>query len=220
MGFSAGAALRFGWETFKRRPWFFIGSTLIIMLVSGLIDAFARGIDAAISGSADEPSLLGSVISLVGGTLINMGATAFYLAAHDNPDAVDLSALWHPRPFLKFLGASILLMLAIVAGLILLIVPGIIFALMFMFTTFIVIDRDAGPIEAIGINPKASRMAGIRPSGLLLTVYILSAVLAGVAGIMSVGTVMKTIWPLRTTARSGCFAHRGWRSGRSTRCSC
>jgi simple sugar transport system permease protein len=45
-------------------------------------------------------------------------------------------------------------------------------------------------IEAIGINPKASRMAGIRPSGLLLTVYILSAVLAGVAGIMSVGTVM------------------------------
>ena len=45
-------------------------------------------------------------------------------------------------------------------------------------------------IEAIGINPKASRMAGIRPSGLLLTVYILSGVLAGIAGIMSVGTVM------------------------------
>lgn len=45
-------------------------------------------------------------------------------------------------------------------------------------------------IEAIGINPKASRMAGIKPSGLLLTVYILSAVLAGVAGVMSVGTVM------------------------------
>jgi uncharacterized membrane protein len=149
MGFSAGAALRFGWETFKRRPWFFIGSTFLIMLVSGLIDAFARGVDAAISGSADEPSLLGSVISLVGGTLINMGATAFYLAAHDNPDAVDLSALWHPRPFLKFLGASILLMLAIVAGVILLIVPGIIFALMFMFTTFIVIDREFGPIDAM-----------------------------------------------------------------------
>ena len=45
-------------------------------------------------------------------------------------------------------------------------------------------------IEAIGINPKASRMAGIKPSGLLMTVYILSAVLAGIAGIMSVGTVM------------------------------
>lgn len=45
-------------------------------------------------------------------------------------------------------------------------------------------------IEAIGINPKASRMAGIKPKGLLLTAYILSGVLAGVAGIMSVGSVM------------------------------
>ena len=45
-------------------------------------------------------------------------------------------------------------------------------------------------IEAIGINPKASRMAGIKPRGLLLTAYILSGVLAGVAGIMSVGSVM------------------------------
>ena len=45
-------------------------------------------------------------------------------------------------------------------------------------------------IEAIGINPKASRMAGIKPKGLLLTVYVLSGVLAGIAGIMSVGSVM------------------------------
>lgn len=45
-------------------------------------------------------------------------------------------------------------------------------------------------IEAIGINPRASRMAGIKPKGLLLTVYIASGVLAGVAGIFSVGTVM------------------------------
>ncbi len=45
-------------------------------------------------------------------------------------------------------------------------------------------------IEAIGINPKASRMAGIKPKGLLLTAYILSGILAGIAGVMSVGSVM------------------------------
>lgn len=45
-------------------------------------------------------------------------------------------------------------------------------------------------IEAIGINPRASRMAGIKPKGLLLTAYVLSGILAGIAGIMSVGTVM------------------------------
>ena len=40
-------------------------------------------------------------------------------------------------------------MLTIAVGFILLIVPGIIFALMFLFTTFIVIDREFGPIDSM-----------------------------------------------------------------------
>jgi hypothetical protein len=67
------------------------------------------------------------------GALLSMGATTFYLVAHDNPEAADLSLLWHPQPFWKYLGMYILVALVIAAGLILLIVPGIIFALMFMF---------------------------------------------------------------------------------------
>ncbi|SIM57150.1 ABC transporter permease [Micromonospora cremea] len=45
-------------------------------------------------------------------------------------------------------------------------------------------------IEAIGINPKASRMAGIRPRGLLITVYAVSGILAGVAGVFATASVM------------------------------
>jgi len=45
-------------------------------------------------------------------------------------------------------------------------------------------------IESIGINPKAARMAGIQPVGILISVYIVSAVLAGVAGIFSTASVM------------------------------
>jgi uncharacterized membrane protein len=149
MEFSTESALRFGWETFKKRPWFFVGSTVVILLASGLIDAFSSTLDTAVGGSAEQPSIIGTVVNLGLGTLLGMGATAFYLAAHDNPDTVDLSALWHPQPFWKYLGASILYALALVVGLILLIVPGIIFALMFMFTTFIVIDRELGPVEAM-----------------------------------------------------------------------
>lgn len=39
-------------------------------------------------------------------------------------------------------------------------------------------------IESVGINPEASRQAGVRARGLLFTVYTLSAVLAAVAGII------------------------------------
>ncbi|WP_066039291.1 ABC transporter permease [Herbiconiux solani] len=45
-------------------------------------------------------------------------------------------------------------------------------------------------IESIGINPKAARMAGIRPIGILISVYVVSGILAGVAGIFSVASVM------------------------------
>ena len=57
MEFSAGAAIRFGWETFKRRPWFFVGTTLLILLVSALSNGLTSGIDAAFTGSAEDPSV-------------------------------------------------------------------------------------------------------------------------------------------------------------------
>jgi ribose/xylose/arabinose/galactoside ABC-type transport system permease subunit len=45
-------------------------------------------------------------------------------------------------------------------------------------------------VEAIGINPVASRLAGINGRALLITVYIVSAVLGGVAGLFATGSVM------------------------------
>jgi uncharacterized membrane protein len=157
MQFSSSEAIKFGWETFKRRPWFFIGATFLIVLASALCDGFTSGIDAALTGSTEDPSIIGMVINLALGTLVSMGATAFFLAAHDNPDTVDLSALWHPRPFWKYLGASLLLSLAVAIGFVLLIVPGIIFGLMFMFATFVVIERELGPIDAMNESNRLTR---------------------------------------------------------------
>jgi uncharacterized membrane protein len=174
MEFSTGAALRFGWETFKKRPWFFVGSTLIILIASAIADGFTSAIDAALTGSTDNPSIVGSLINLALGTLISMGATAFYLAAHDHPDTVDLSTLWHPRPFWKYLGASILLGLAIGIGIILLIVPGIIFALMYMFATFVVIDRELGPIKALEESSRLTRGHRWKLLGFLLMLVLVN----------------------------------------------
>jgi simple sugar transport system permease protein len=45
-------------------------------------------------------------------------------------------------------------------------------------------------IEAIGINPRASRMAGIKPLGIIISIYSVSGVLAGIAGVFVVSSVM------------------------------
>ena len=157
MEFSAGAAIRYGWETFKRRPWFFVGTALLILVLSGLVDSLTGRVDALVTGSPDHPSGLGLLINLAFGTLLSMGATAFYIAAHDNPDGAELSMLWHPRPFWKYLAVSILLAIVIGLGLALLIVPGIILFLMFMFSTFIVIERGLGPIDAMSESRRLTR---------------------------------------------------------------
>jgi uncharacterized membrane protein len=208
MQFSAGSALRFGWETFKRRPWFFIGSTLVILLVSGLINGLTTGIDTAITGSPEEPSLVGSIINLGLGTLISMGATAFYLAAHDNPDAADLSMLWHPRPFWKYLGTSILLALAVAVGFVLLIVPGIIFGLMFMFATFIVIERELGPIDALSESHRLTRGYKWPLFG-----FVLLLLLVNVLGLLALIVGLLVSIPVSTLAFVHAYRTLGGRPG-------
>ena len=103
-----------------------------------------------------------------------MGAVAFYLSAHDNSDTVELSALWHPHPFWKYLGASILAWLAFALGLLLLIVPGIIFGLMFMFATILVIDRELGPIEAMKESNRVTRGYKWNLLGLVLVLALVN----------------------------------------------
>jgi len=177
MSFTAGSAIRFGWETFKKRPWFFVGATVVIVFAYGVVGAISNGIDSALGSSAEELSVIGGLVNLALSTFVGMGVTAFFLAAHDNPEAVDLSVLWHPQGFWKFLAASILVGLSIGIGFVLLIVPGILAMLFFMFATVIVIDRDLGPIEAMKESMRIGR--GYRWSLLGLVVLLALIVFVG-----------------------------------------
>ena len=42
-------------------------------------------------------------------------------------------------------------------------------------------------IEAVGINPEASRLAGVRSRTIIWTVYVFAALCAGIAGLMIAG---------------------------------
>jgi uncharacterized membrane protein len=157
MEFSIGSAIRFGWETFKKRPWLFVGASVVIALAYLVVGSISVGIDVSLTGSLDETTVAGAVVDWILSALVSMGVVAFYLKAHDNTDAVSLSSLWHPHPFWNYFAATIVVGIAIVLGLLLLIVPGIIFALMFMFATIIVIDRERGPIEAMKESMRVTR---------------------------------------------------------------
>lgn len=157
MQFSPGDAIRFGWETFKKRPWFFIGAMVILAVANIAVGIVSGAVDTITGGSYEEPTVLGNLVSYLLGVLISMGMTAFFLASHDNPHAVDFATLWHPSPYWKFFATSVLASLAVGIGLVLLIVPGLIAMVLFMFSTFLVIDRGLGPIDALKASMEMTR---------------------------------------------------------------
>jgi uncharacterized membrane protein len=150
--FSGSACIRFGWETFKKRVWFFVGITALV----GILSAISSGIGSSF-GHDGSASALGSIISFVLGAFISMCAVAFFLKAHDAPESVKSNDLWYPEPYLKFLAVKLLAGAAVVIGVILLIVPGVIFGLMFMFAPYIVVDRGMGPLEAMAESKRITR---------------------------------------------------------------
>jgi uncharacterized membrane protein len=144
--------LRFGWETFKKRPGILIGAFILTILIPS-IPGILFPMPEVTPGTPPPPpttaQLIAAFASVVIGIFVAMGMTTFALRAHDDITSVQIGALWNPQPFWRFLGAQILVGIIIFVGLLLLIVPGIIAALGLLFVTFAVIDRGAGPINAL-----------------------------------------------------------------------
>jgi uncharacterized membrane protein len=147
--FSIKGSIRFGWETFKKRPWLFIGTELILLGIGLLTRIPEKWVEHPQTGTAIAAALVVFIATTVVSFLLDMGKTAFYLRSHDSVENASVHDLWHPRSFWKYVAASVLAGLATIVGLILLIVPGIIIGIMVAFATYIVIDLDLGPIEAI-----------------------------------------------------------------------
>lgn len=191
MQFSPGEAIRFGWEAFKRRPWFFIGAMILLVIANIAAGIVSGAVDSVTGGSMDEPTLIGNLVSYALGIIISMGMTAFFLAAHDNPDGVEFSALWHPDPFWKFFATSILASLAVGIGLVLLIVPGLIAMVLFMFSTLLVIDRGLGPVDALKESMRITQGYRWQLFGLilLLALVIFVGILALGVGVLVAGPV-------------------------------
>ena len=122
--FKATECIKFGWETFKKRPWYLVGVTIlytvaafVLSFISGVIEGFGVA-----SGASALGHILGFVISLLLNTFLSLAMIMFLLKAHDDIEHVAVSDALHFEDYWKFVGAYILMMLAIIGGLILLIV--------------------------------------------------------------------------------------------------
>jgi hypothetical protein len=151
---SIGECISYGWETFKKRPWILIGGFLLAMIIATVPGMFGPQPEITPDGQIIPPppstyGTLVAIVSIIVSILVSLGLTTFSLRAHDNIETVQIADLWNPGPFLSFLIAYILTVLAIAVGFLLLIIPGFIVAMGLAFVPYLVVDRGLGPIEAM-----------------------------------------------------------------------
>ncbi len=136
---SVKECLSFGWRTFKARPWFFVGTFVIYMVIQIALSSVQKSL----------PGFVSFLLSLIVSSLLYIGLISIYLKAHADVMAPQFSDFWKPAPFWRYLGASILLAIIVLVGLVLLIVPGIILALALSFTGYLVVEKGLNPIAAL-----------------------------------------------------------------------
>jgi uncharacterized membrane protein len=205
--FTAGSCIQFGWDTFKKRPWFFIGATLLYLVVIAVVVSLLN--ELIVQGGI--LAFIGTIARLAVQMLISMGVISFALKAHDDVEHVSIMDLWHPRPFWKYIGASLLFGLIFVVGLILVIIPGIIWGIMFGFAVYLVIDKNMWPIEAL----KESKRITYGYKWELFLLGILSFLVA-LLGIICLGVGLLVAYPVIIFANVHAYRVLSQRAGTST----
>jgi len=178
MPISVRSSIQFGWQTFKERPWFLVGTGVLLVIIHTVLSLP----DYAPAQGAATASLALGILSFVAfllSFLVDLGTTNFMLRTHDNVGSVQLRDLWRPDLYWRYLGAVILVGLSVLGGLILLIIPGIIFALALSFASILVVDRGLGPIAAMKESMRLTKGYRWR-----LLLFFLALILLNVLGVL------------------------------------
>ncbi len=167
--FQIGEAIGFGWDIFKRNIGFFIKLQLFILFVIYILPSV---ITEVLSSILDYLATLGGELgpsSTVQGGLVVVGLVIFIFSVFItlvqwvvsmglikislnfcDGVASRIRTLFEPwKLILRYIGGTILYFLIILGGLILLIVPGIIWAIKYQFYVYLIVDKKMRVLESI-----------------------------------------------------------------------
>lgn len=153
--FSKAQAISYGWRQTRTHFWFLVVVVLIIFGVS-IIPSFA----SQIFSDNDSPSALSFVISLAGWVAqmtTSLGLIGVALKIHDKKKTAYSDLFKYFNLTIPYLFASIIYSVIVITGLILLIIPGIIWSIKFQYFTYLMVDRKMGPIQALKESAKITK---------------------------------------------------------------
>ena len=156
--FNFSDVLDYGWRVMKANLWFFVGLGFLFMIITYLptIARFAlRGLNLPKASYITAEVLLiilGWVINII--LAIGLIKIALSFCDERKPTFGTLFDAW--GCFWRYVGTGILYALIVLGGLILLIIPGIIWAIKFSLCYYFVIDEGLDPIQALKASSRTT----------------------------------------------------------------
>jgi len=151
--FSKKEAIKFGFEVAKKNILFFVKVFIIVVLFSGFSSSLR-----IIAAPQRQPFLyiILYLIIFVINLVIGIGLIKITLEFVDGKKP-KLSQLFYYKPIVRYILASLINGIIVFVGLLLLIIPGIILAVRLQYATYLIIDKNLGPIEAIKTSWRITR---------------------------------------------------------------
>jgi uncharacterized membrane protein len=185
--FSTKEALRFGWEKTK--------ANLKPFLVLGVAGTFFALLQRALTSETPQAALP-TVMSLFI-QVLQVALTLFYVRAalniHDGQSFDPLKPEISLSEFFSFLLASVIYWLVVAIGFVLLIVPGVIWALKFGYCGFLVADKKFDPFDALNESSRLTNGVKGQLFGFAVIVCLVNLVGALALGVGLVVTIPATV---------------------------
>lgn len=188
-GFSIGEVFRFGWSKTKQNWGFLVPYWLLTIVLYGL-GSYAL---TKLTEGNQFSSILGQLLNVMISCLFSLGwfKSTLDIVDGNKPKFSYLVSFWRLLP--KYIASSAVFFIIIVSGLALFILPGLIWLIQFSYYSFYIVDKNAGPIEALKSSSKMTRGAkwdivGFWLTYLLLlyiTMFAYGAILGGTAYLFS-----------------------------------
>jgi hypothetical protein len=162
---------RSGWATVQQRPFFLFAGVLVLSALSTV-------------GPSDYTTAkpwhvaIGLFFSYLVQPLAHAGYTFFTLKVVREQDAKVSDMLAGFRRFLPLLATYFLYAAIVCIGLLLFVIPGIIWAIKYAFAPLVVLDQSLGPIDALGKSGEITSGYKGKIFGAFLVVYLLVIILS------------------------------------------
>jgi len=156
----------------KDNIWFFLGVLIVAWALAGVPHIIANILQRESIGL----SFFFRIIAWVADVIVSIGLISIALKFLDNQDP-KFEDLFSFKPyFWKYLGASILTGLIVWIGFLLLIVPGIYWALKFQFFGYFVVEQGRDPVEAMRMSSRITHTVKWKLFGFGLVLALINVV--------------------------------------------